>query len=67
VRNPFARKRLPLVLNEAHPWYRAARAMDPRAGASLLARVLLLRHALLDVPRSTMLLERALTEIGLET
>jgi hypothetical protein len=67
ARNPFSRKRLPLVFSQSHEWYRAARRSHPHAGADLLARVLLLRHDLLDVPRSTALLERVLDQIGLDT
>ena len=65
--NPFSRKRPPLVLDRAAELYRGALALDPRAGASLLARVMLLSHGLLDTSRSALLLERTLAQIGLET
>jgi hypothetical protein len=67
TRNAFGRKRPALALSIAHPWYVAARELDPRAGASLLVRLLLLPHELLDVPRSTQLLEDLLGRIGVET
>src|SRR5262249_15312800 len=65
--NPFGRKRVTLVLSEQHAWVRAAQSIDPRAGAALLARILLRQHRLLDTARSTLLLERVLDEIGLAT
>lgn len=65
--NPLGRKRRPLVLNERHELFRAACALDPRAAASLLARVLLSAWRLLDDARSSLLLERTLDQIGLDT
>ncbi|MEO8700355.1 MAG: ATP-binding protein [Kofleriaceae bacterium] len=65
-RNPLGRKRQTLVISESHAWYRAARRCDPRTAADLITRALLLGHELLDVPRSTALLERTLDQIGLE-
>jgi molecular chaperone HtpG len=61
--SPFGRHRVPLVLSVDHPAYRAALAGDPRAGASLLARLLLLHHGILDVARSTAILEHALDQL----
>ena len=61
AKNPFARFRAPpLVLDVDHAWYRAARAADPRVAASHLARQLLLQHRLLEVARSTTILEATL-------
>jgi len=61
AKNPFARFRAPpLVLDVDHPSYRGARAGDPRITASHLARQLLLQHRLLEVARSTTILERTL-------
>ena len=67
VHNPFGRRRLPLVISTQHEWYRAARLLDPRLGAAHLARVLLLQHRVLDVVRSTTILEHALDQIGVDT
>lgn len=67
AKNPFGRKTHGLAISERHPWYRAARSGDPRAGASLLVRVLLNEHGLLDGARSTALLDDLLTKIGVAT
>jgi hypothetical protein len=67
TKNPFGWRRLPLVLNARHATFRAACALDPRAGATLLARLLLLHHGLLDPSRSALLLDRTLDQIGVET
>jgi molecular chaperone HtpG len=64
VHNPFGRQRLPLVISTEHPLYRGAFADDPRAGAVYLARVMLLQHRLLDVVRSTAILEYSLDQLG---
>ncbi len=61
--NPFGRRRRVLAVSERHPLYRAARASDPRAGAAMLARILLLQYGVLDTPRSTLLLEDVLDRI----
>jgi hypothetical protein len=63
----FARRPPPLALSADHLYYRSARSLDPRAGASLLVRVLLLNTELLDVSRSTLLLENVLDRIGVRT
>ncbi|MBA2538403.1 MAG: ATP-binding protein [Deltaproteobacteria bacterium] len=67
AKNPFGRRTHRLALSVDHAWFRGAREHDPRAGASLLLRQLLLQHELLDVPRSTSLLELELDRIGLAT
>jgi molecular chaperone HtpG len=64
TRKLFGRRPPPLALSAAHHFYRSARALDPRAGASLLVRILLLNTELLDVSRSTLLLEDLLDRIG---
>ncbi len=61
--SPFGRHRVPLVLSADHATYRAAAAADPRAGAAHLARLLLLHYQILDVSRSTAILEHALDQI----
>ncbi len=66
-KNPFGRRTQGLALSSRHPWYRAALAGDPRAGASMLVRVLLNEHGLLDTSRSTMLLDDVLARIGVAT
>jgi molecular chaperone HtpG len=45
----------------------SAESIDPRAGAALLARILLRHHRLLDTARSTLLLERVLDGLGVAT
>lgn len=67
ARNPFGRRTCGLAISARHGWYRAALAGDPRAGASLLVRVLLNEHGLLDAPRSTALLDDLLVKIGVQT
>jgi molecular chaperone HtpG len=55
-----------LVLNEGHAMVRAVRAAaDPTVAAAHLARAVLLEYELLDERRSTILLDRALTALGL--
>ncbi len=64
-RSPFKLLRTaPLVLSAAHPLVKAARAADPRMAASHLARIALRTYGLLDAERSTAILERTLTRIG---
>ena len=65
--SPFARLRRPaLVLSAGHPWLRAARAADPRLAGSHLARQILLHYRLLEVARSTTILEATLDRIGFQ-
>jgi len=66
AKNPFGRRTCGLAISARHGWYRAARDGDPRAGASLLVRVLLNEHDLLDAPRSTALLDDLLVKIGVK-
>ena len=67
TKNPFGRRTRGLALSVHHEWLVAARACDPRIGASLLVRVLLDSHGVLDVARSTSLLDEALTKLGVDT
>ena len=62
-RNPFGRRTHGLAISVRHSYYRAALKQDPRAGASLLVRVLLNEHGLLDAPRSTALLDDLLDDL----
>ncbi len=66
-KNPFGRRTQGLAISARHSYYRAALRADPRAGASLLVRVLLNEHGLLDAARSTSLLDDLLVKIGVRT
>ncbi len=62
--SPFGRlKRPPLVLNVAHLHVQHAVEKDPRLGAHLLAREILLGHRLLDRDRSIALIEDAFAQL----
>lgn len=65
-RSPFTLlRRRALVLSRTHPVVAAALGSDdPVLAASHLARALLLHYRLLDVARSTVILERTLARLG---
>ncbi len=67
AKNPFGWRTQALALSPIHPMYVAARSCDPRAGASLLVRILLNEHGVLDAARSSALLDDVLTRIGVAT